>query len=83
MTNWPEYKSHKIVRAAKIVAITDHPGGTRTIMVRPENSYEPEPFEPNLANMPANVGDWAMLYPDGYKSISPAKAFAEGYTRKP
>lgn len=82
MTDWPEYESHKVVRAAKIVNIYQHPERGRTIMVQADESEAPEQFEPNLANMPANVGDWAMLYPDGYKSISPRKAFEEGYTRK-
>lgn len=82
MSDWPEYVSHKIVRAAKIVSIVIHPGnGDRTIFVRPANAFETEQFKPNLTNMPANVGDWAMLYPDGYKSISPAKAFEDGYSR--
>jgi hypothetical protein len=25
------------------------------------------------------VGDYAMLYPDGFRSVSPKKAFEEGY----
>jgi hypothetical protein len=83
MTDWPEYESHKVVRAAVIVSIA-HPGpyGKRIIMVRPEEGEPAVAFEPNLTNMPANVGDYAMLYPDGYKSISPRKAFNEGYTRR-
>ena len=31
----------------------------------------------------ATMGDWAMVYPDGFKSISPAKAFEDGYTPCP
>jgi hypothetical protein len=83
MTDWPEYESHKVVRAAKIVKIEEIPGiGTGRVITVDPGDHIWERFEPNLANMPAKVGDWAMLYPDGYKSISPAKAFEEGYTRK-
>jgi hypothetical protein len=83
MTDWPEYESHKVVRAAEIVAIINQqPGAGRIIMVQPEEGDPVEQFRPDLDNMPANIGDFAMLYPDGYKSISPRKAFDEGYTRK-
>ncbi len=82
MTDWPEYDSHKIVRAAVIVSIVPHPGGTRAIMVQAREGEPSEPFAPNLANMPANLGDYAVVYPDGYKSISPRKAFLTGYTRR-
>ena len=39
----------------------------------------------NLGGMAerAQIGDYAILYPDGFKSVSPRKAFEEGYTRKP
>ena len=81
-SDWPVYESHKVVWAAKIVAVHDLEG-IRTIMVRPENSLEVEPFHPTEPAMMlrAEVGGYAVLYPDGYKSISPAKAFEEGYTR--
>lgn len=82
MNDWPEYESHKIVRAARIISIAIGSDGKRTLLVQPEGDGKLTSFEPNLTNMPANVGDWAMLYPDGYKSVSPAKAFEEGYTRK-
>lgn len=83
MSNWPHYESHKIVQAAKIVSIVDNADGRRTIMVRPENSYEAEPFEPTVPEMgvKAELGGWGVLYPDGFKSISPEKAFESGYTK--
>ena len=28
----------------------------------------------------ASVGDYAVIYSDGYKSVSPKKAFEDGYT---
>ncbi len=78
MSNWPRYESHKIVQAAKIVSIADG-----VIYVDPHGSAEPEVFEPSVDGMAAKaeVGGYAILYPDGFKSISPAKAFEEGYTR--
>ena len=37
------------------------------------------PTEPGMAKR-AEVGGYAILYPDGFKSISPQKQFEEGYT---
>ncbi len=84
MTDWLEYVSHKVVRAARIVNVGRSPGGAVAIMVDPGTGTA-ELFEPTMIQMAdtAHVGDWAMLYPDGYKSVSPAKAFAEGYVRQP
>ena len=36
------------------------------------------PTEPAMAAR-AEVGGYAVIYEDGYKSISPKKAFEEGY----
>jgi hypothetical protein len=83
MTDWPEYESHKVVRAAKISAIEDV-GGTLTIFVKPFDDHAVEVYRPTHESMigEARVGGYAILYPDGFKSISPAKQFEEGYTRK-
>ena len=88
MSSWPRYESHKIVQAAKIVGVE---GNTEVvppvIWVRPDGAeFDAAPverFEPTVPNMAmkAEVGGWAILYPDGFKSISPAKAFEEGYTK--
>lgn len=83
MTDWPEYESHKIVRAAKIVGFdTRDTGGKVCAMVDPGTGVL-EVFNPTVAEMldKAEVGDWAVLYLDGFKSCSPAKAFEDGYTR--
>lgn len=84
MTDWPEYESHKVVRAAKIVGFDMRDTGGRICALVDPGSGGLQPFQPNVMEMldKANIGDWAMLYPDGYKSISPAKAFEEGYRRK-
>lgn len=87
MSNWPKYESHKIVQAAKIVRIEDPSGGpsglqVRVIWVSVDDGPE-EIFDPTVPGMreKAEVGGYAMLYSDGFKSISPAKQFEEGYTR--
>lgn len=91
MSNWPEYESHKVVRAAKIVGVErNHGGGSivQKIWVRPagvDHDGDPiEEFWPTVSEMAekAQVGGYAILYPDGFKSISPETAFDEGYTRK-
>ena len=82
MSDWPEYESHKVVRAARIVGFDTRDTGGRVcaIVELPDGSREP--FKPNVAEMldRAMIGDWAMLYPDGYRSISPKRAFEAGYT---
>lgn len=86
MTDWPEYESHKVVRAAKITRIvTNDAGEIIDLVVLPEDGVTRERFMPTEPAMlkRAEVDGYAMLYPDGFKSISPAKAFEEGYTRKP
>lgn len=84
MTDWPEYESHKVVRAAKIVAIQTQDGDVTNLVVEPTEGAEHEYFMPTerVMAMRAKVGDRAMLYPDGFRSVSPAKAFEEGYIRK-
>lgn len=74
----PRYQCHKKVWALKIGAID----GPDPWKLTPENgryaSFEcpPEMF---TRYIPA-PGDYYVVYDDGYKSFSPAKAFEEGYT---
>lgn len=91
MTDWPEYESHKVVRAAKIVGVEKNHGGGRIVQkiwVRPAGAEFDgcgiDEFWPTIGEMAekAEIGGYAVLYPDGFKSISPEKAFDEGYTRK-
>lgn len=85
MSDWPEYESHKVVRAAKIVNQERGEAGdvVSVEVVLPDGSKEW--FKATVPDMTARaqIGDWAILYPDGFRSVSPAKAFEEGYTRKP
>lgn len=89
MTEWPKYESHKVVRAAKIVGVLAHDdgGGVYKIYVRPAGAeYDNAPIEeffPTVDEMAdkAEAGAWAVVYDDGYRSVSPAKAFEEGYRK--
>lgn len=89
MSDWPKYVSHKKVQAAKIVSIhNDFGEGEYFLWVDPGTGVL-EKFNPTMPGMmdKAEVGAYAVIYtpdekyPDGFRSISPAKAFEEGYTK--
>ena len=77
----PQYRCHKVVRAAKITGfrengISDAPdillgeiGGVTTVLPDWHRKHKPQ------------VGGYYVVYDDGYTSYSPSKAFEEGYTR--
>lgn len=77
----PQYQSHKKVRAAKIVAVdVDAEGLTRLIL--DTEGIPPFPVTSDFVSKHApKAGMYLVVYDDGYLSISPAKAFDEGYTR--
>lgn len=84
----PAYKSHKIVHALKIAAIKrdgegENREGDGSAMITPvEEGYAP--FKVNHEYMRKHapqVGGYYVVYPDGYKSWSPAEAFEGGYTK--
>ncbi len=83
---WPEYVSHKVVRAVKVIdeSIVHSPfgggwdlhtsdGGTTHVNGDWYNRHVPESatFE----------GGYLVKYADGYLSWSPAEAFEEGYKK--
>ena len=78
----PRYQSHKKVHALKIEAI----GGsddTDAMLITPEDEGFAS-FEVDAAFMDKHdpqPGGYYVVYPDGYKSFSPAEAFESGYTR--
>jgi hypothetical protein len=79
---WPKYRSHKVIMAARIAGFdTRDTGGRVCAMVDPGDG-EYVTFTPSVGEMleRANVGDYAVIYDNGYGSISPAKEFEEGYT---
>lgn len=79
-TDLPTYRSHKTVRAAKILAINRiqvhmtldlGDGTTGTVYLLPEYFDRHEP----------QVGGYYVGYDDGYVSYSPPKPFESGYSR--
>ncbi len=80
-TEIPQYRCHKVVRAARITGFrqngnADMPdlllgeiGGIVSLLPDWHAKHKPE------------VGGYYVLYEDGYASFSPAEAFEDGYTR--
>lgn len=84
----PRYKCHKKVWALKIKEIWVDPGLTSdkvsiAATIVPEDfSYAPFQIDYDyIEKHKPQVGGYYVVYEDGYKSYSPAKAFEEGYTR--
>ena len=84
----PKYKCHKEVWALKIAAIKrDGEGENRETDGSATITPADEGFAPfrveydYLRKHSPEVGGYFVVYSDGYKSYSPAKAFEEGYTR--
>jgi hypothetical protein len=77
---WPQYQSHKVVRAVRILSNTlDEYGQVVSLTVDGPNGWEQFiPTEPAMMAR-AQIGGFAVLYPDGYKSVSPAREFEQGY----
>lgn len=89
-TEFPKYQSHKTVQAVKIKGLeytyTTTPSYHRELdgaTITPEE-HGLQPFHVPLAYLLKHrpqVEGYYVLYPDGYESYSPAKAFEDGYTR--
>ena len=78
LANW---KCHKIVKAGKILTM---PGEGSGIVTVEDTNGVPCKVEmpPNAwARGRAALGDYIVIYEDGYKSWSPANAFEDGYSR--
>lgn len=85
MTNLPQYRSHKVVRAAKIVAIDAQSGNVEIKVELPDGSYHQiDALDGWIRKLgqPSHDGDlgYFVEYDDGYMSWSPTKAFEDGYT---
>lgn len=72
----PQYKCHKVVRAAKVAGIEDREDGPYVLL---EGGYDAVPAKVGW-NAEHMQGWYLVFYDDGYYSGSPAKAFEEGYT---
>jgi hypothetical protein len=80
-----QWQSHKIVRAGKVLPqqVEDTGEGTGVLTVEDVNGTPCRVVVPNnfFARGAPSPGDYVVIYDDGYKSWSPAKAFEEGYIR--
>lgn len=79
----PRYRSHKEVWALQIgdAGLTINEDGSVTLPIS-DPGFAPVTVSKDVVQryMPV-AGDFYVVYADGYKSISPAKAFREGYRR--
>lgn len=80
----PQYQSHKKVWALKIAGLETLGGDGKAegMLMIPENDkYAPIVLDQAYCTKHKPVvGGYYVVYDDGYKSWSPAKAFEEGYT---
>lgn len=71
----PKYKSHKSVWALKIKEV-----GEDTLSFDKPDYASIVVGKEYIEKHNPSVGGYYVVYPDGYKSFSPAQAFEEGYT---
>lgn len=80
--NMPKYRSHKEVNAGEIKMISL---GKEAIVsftdYVPTSCFTNEEFKKMTERYKPVAGDFLVVYPDGYQSFSPRKAFLEGYTK--
>lgn len=71
----PRYRSHKQVWALEIATVNGHK------LTFANAAYAPIMCDAGMFSRYTPVpGDYYVVYDDGYKSFSPAKAFKAGYT---
>ena len=82
----PRYRCHKEVWALKITEVKDptEPGnesdGSRLLVIA-DAGYAPVRVDWDfMRKHKPEAGGYYVVYADGYKSFSPAKAFEDGYT---
>lgn len=78
----PRYVSHKRVWALKIKSIAEGTSNEEfAVLTFEEDGYAPLPVDVGwyFQHKPV-AGGYYVVYQDGYKSFSPAKAFEDGYT---
>lgn len=77
----PRYSCHKEVWALKIKEVRSSVTDFDFFIVPEEEGYAPVEVTREYAEkFRPQVGGYYVVYEDGYKSYSPAKAFEEGYT---
>lgn len=78
----PKYRSHKEVWALKIKDVLTNDAMTDGAIVPEEEGFASIPVSGEyLQKHLPSPGGYYVVYPDGYKSWSPAEAFESGYTR--
>lgn len=77
----PCYRSHKTVRALKIVRVLGVTGKPNSRILVPEDvNYDNVGVDHNfVAKHKPFAGGYFIVYKDGYQSFSPAQAFEDGY----
>lgn len=76
----PKWQSHKLVRAAKIHEVTENRISLLIPMQNgPDRIAVTTAAEKMFARYMPVPGDYYVVYDDGYASISPKKAFEDGY----
>jgi hypothetical protein len=76
----PLWRSHKIVRAAEIQGVVYNSKGAGVRLADPELPTVNIPISVFDRYKPV-AGDFFVMYEDDYQSISPRKAFIEGYSK--
>jgi hypothetical protein len=78
----PRYKCHKEVWALKIAEMSLPMLDGSMLLTFHEPGYAPLLVDKDYVRKHSPKRDgYYVVYDDGYKSFSPAKAFEEGYTR--
>lgn len=79
----PQYRCHKVVRAAKITAVEGHveDNGMRLMLGEIGGQVDVDDIWLGKHGQLDMPGGYYVVYDDGYTSFSPAKAFEEGYAR--
>lgn len=77
----PQYRCHKVVRAAKITALRQNGNPDMPDLVLGEIGGIVTVLPDWHAKNKPQVGGYYVVYEDGYRSYSPAKAFEEGYIK--
>ena len=79
----PKYKCHKVVWALKIENIkkVNTFDGIGSEIIPENKKYAPIHVTVDyMTKHQPQIGGYYVVYEDGYKSFSPAKAFEDGYT---
>ncbi len=78
----PRYRCHKEVWALKIAELSEYDREGGVTMYPADEGFAPFRLDREFMERHRPVaGGYYVVYTDGYKSYSPAKAFEEGYAR--